>query len=56
MTKQEKQHQFITEKAFKQGKQIQFKAIKDTEWKDVPSDVKLIIWDWGNTDYRIKTK
>ena len=54
--KEIKNHQYVVAQAFKQGKQIQSSPKGQNSWKDIPADVKIIIWDWKDKDYRIKDK
>jgi hypothetical protein len=55
MTKEEKQYQFTVEKQFKIGKKIAKKDKKtnDSKWIPIDPEIKYIIWDWKNFDYKV---
>ncbi len=54
--KETKAIQFNVAQAFKQGKQIQVSPKGKEQWQLIASDVKLMIWNWKDFDYRIKDK
>ena len=55
MTNKEiKEQQYAITQAFKQGKQIQSSPKGQDCWKDIPQEIKIMLWDWKNYDYRIR--
>ena len=52
--KETKNQQYVVAQAFKQGKQIQSSPKGQNVWKDIPQEIKIMLWDWKHYDYRIK--
>lgn len=54
--KETKANQFNVAQAFKQGKQIQLSPKGKEQWQNLSPDIKMMIWNWKDYDYRIKEK